>query len=55
MPARTSGGSGTSAMPRRHISTSNESRTTPSRSRRRAYVDFPDPDGPHMRITRGMS
>jgi hypothetical protein len=39
-------------MPRRHISTSKESRIIPSISKRRAYVDFPDPAGPHMKTTR---
>ena len=29
-----------------------ESRTIPAVSRRRAYVDLPDPEGPHMKITR---
>ena len=50
--SRTSGGSGTLEIPRRHISTSKESRTNPSLSSRRAYVDLPDPDGPHMNRTR---
>jgi len=41
-------GSGTVEIPRRHISTSKESRTMPSLSKRCAYVDFPDPEGPHV-------
>ena len=52
MSARTSAGSGTVVMPRRHISPSKESRTRPSASSRRAYVDFPDPAGPHISTTR---
>lgn len=46
--------SGTVVIPRRHIATSKDRRTMPWLSNRWAYVDFPAPEGPHMRITRPM-
>ena len=50
----TSGGRGIAVMPRDDASWSNDSRVMPRRSYLWATVDFPDPAGPHMKITRPM-
>lgn len=50
----TSGGRGIVVMPRDHASWSTDSRVMPRRSYLWATMDFPDPAGPHMKITRPM-
>jgi len=52
MSRRTSCRSGIAVMPRDQASWSKDSRVIPCCSYRRATVDFPDPAGPHMKMTR---
>jgi hypothetical protein len=42
-------------MPRDHASWSTDRRVIPCRSYCRATVDFPDPAGPHMKMTRTVN
>src|SRR6185437_14633053 len=51
---RTSCRSGIAVMPRDQASWSKDSRVMPCCSYRRATVDFPDPAGPHIKMTRPM-
>src|SRR5580704_1569085 len=52
---RTSSGRGIALMPRDQASWSKDRRIIPRCSYCRATVDFPDPAGPHMKMTRPMS
>ncbi|GAA4528627.1 hypothetical protein GCM10023160_26620 [Brachybacterium paraconglomeratum] len=49
--AATASGSGIVRCPRAQASESTDSRTIPAASKPRATVDFPEPAGPHMKIT----